>query len=54
MSAQTSQAPASVPNAGNSDGASFPVRHLPLLALMTVAHAIVDTYATMVLPLLPF
>ena len=54
MSAQTSPAPSSAPTAGNSDGASFPVRHLPLLALMTVAHAIVDTYATMVLPLLPF
>ncbi|NBQ61422.1 MAG: MFS transporter [Proteobacteria bacterium] len=54
MTAQTSPAPASVPAAGTSDGTSFPVRHLPLLALMTVAHAIVDTYATMVLPLLPF
>ncbi len=54
MSAQTSPAPASVPTTGNTGVASSPTRHLPLLALMTVAHAIVDTYATMVLPLLPF
>ena len=54
MQTETAEAPTTVNVATPDRPMSAATAHVPLLVAMTIAHAVVDTYATTVYPLLPF